>query len=129
MAVRRVYDYHVAADVNERLYPRFPVGTDADGRPAPEPPHAVLAGRGVFFYLLDVLHRDEPAHRRTARGAAAAGDSALTANLDLGLKLVDEVDDVEEAGLPLLRSLNVPGTNGVTSLGLYIKEGYSIISF
>lgn len=37
--------------------------------------------------------------------------------------------DVEEVGLPLLRSLQVPGTNGVTSLGQYIRDGYTIISF
>ena len=30
----------------------------------------------------------------------AVGDAALAANLDLGLELVDEVDDVEEAGFP-----------------------------
>jgi hypothetical protein len=29
----------------------------------------------------------------------AVGDAALTADLDLGLELVDEVDNVEEAGL------------------------------
>lgn len=38
-------------------------------------------------------------------------------------------ESVEKVGLPLLRSLKVPGTSGVTSLGEYLKSGYSIISF
>lgn len=36
---------------------------------------------------------------------------------------------VEEVGLPLLRTLKVPSTNGVTSLGQYLKDGYNVISF
>lgn len=36
---------------------------------------------------------------------------------------------VKEAGLPLLRNLKVPGTEGVTSLGEYVRDGYSIVSF
>lgn len=36
---------------------------------------------------------------------------------------------VEKAGLPLLRSLKIPGTNGVTSLGHYIEDGYKILTF
>lgn len=36
---------------------------------------------------------------------------------------------VQEVGLPLLRTLKVPGTDGVTSLGQYVNDGYDIISF
>jgi hypothetical protein len=38
-------------------------------------------------------------------------------------------EEVESIGLPLLRTLKIPGTNGVTSLGKYIEEGYQIITF
>ncbi len=36
---------------------------------------------------------------------------------------------VKEVGLPLLRDLKVPGTNGVTSLGQFVKDGYTIVTF
>lgn len=38
-------------------------------------------------------------------------------------------DGVKAAGMPLLRELKVPGTNGVTSLGKFVKDGYAIVSF
>lgn len=38
-------------------------------------------------------------------------------------------EEVKDVGLPLIRNLQVPGTNGVTSLGSYLKENYEIISF
>lgn len=38
-------------------------------------------------------------------------------------------EEIEKTELPLIRTLNVPGTTGVTSLGEYIKEGYRIVSF
>ena len=38
-------------------------------------------------------------------------------------------EGVKEIGLPLLRNLKVPGTDGVTSLGQFIKDGYTIVTF
>src|SRR3990167_365323 len=61
MAVGRVYNYHVASDLDKGFYPFFPVGPDAYGRAAPEPPHAVLGRRRIFLYLLYVLHRNKSA--------------------------------------------------------------------
>lgn len=37
--------------------------------------------------------------------------------------------DVNKVGLPLLRDLRLPGTDGVTSLGQFVEDGYSIVSF
>lgn len=38
-------------------------------------------------------------------------------------------EEVQEANLPLLRDVKVPGTGGLTSLGRYLEEGSSLISF
>jgi hypothetical protein len=38
-------------------------------------------------------------------------------------------ESVEQVSLPLLRDLVVPGTTGLTSLGRYLADGYSIITF
>ena len=38
-------------------------------------------------------------------------------------------EKVEHVGLPLIRNLKIPGTNGVTSLGQYLQDGYTIVSF
>ncbi|RYZ76567.1 MAG: hypothetical protein EOP04_31925 [Proteobacteria bacterium] len=38
-------------------------------------------------------------------------------------------NEVKDAGHKLIRELKVPGTDGVTSLGKYLKDGYQIITF
>ena len=37
--------------------------------------------------------------------------------------------EAEEANLPLLRDVRIPGTGGLTSLGRYLEQGYRLISF
>lgn len=37
--------------------------------------------------------------------------------------------EVEEAHLPLLRDVKIPGTGGLTSLGRYLEEGARLVSF
>jgi hypothetical protein len=37
--------------------------------------------------------------------------------------------NIEEAELPLLRELKIPGTTGLTSLVKYLKDGYSVVNF
>ena len=37
--------------------------------------------------------------------------------------------EVEEAHLPLLREVKIPGTGGLTSLARYLDDGYRLVSF
>ncbi|MDF2697734.1 MAG: hypothetical protein K0S65_6117, partial [Labilithrix sp.] len=38
-------------------------------------------------------------------------------------------EEVEEAHLPLLREVKIPGTGGLTSLGRYLEEGARLVTF
>jgi len=38
-------------------------------------------------------------------------------------------EEAEEANLPLLREVKIPGTGGLTSLGRYLEQGYRLVSF
>lgn len=38
-------------------------------------------------------------------------------------------EEAEEAHLPLLRDVKIPGTGGLTSLAKYIDDGYRLVTF
>jgi hypothetical protein len=38
-------------------------------------------------------------------------------------------EEAQEAHLPLLRDVKIPGTGGLTSLGRYLEDGYRLVTF
>ena len=60
MAVRRVDGQHIYAGTYQFCRPLHIVARGSDGSAHPQPALIVLAGTGVFQFLLDILDRNQP---------------------------------------------------------------------
>lgn len=83
----------------------------------------VFQGTGTRW-IGELRKKDHPAHglflevARTVEGVCGGCADIFGATAE-----------AEEANLPLLREVRIPGTGGLTSLGRYLEHGYRLVSF
>src|SRR5262249_20927940 len=87
------------------------------------PVSLVFQGTGTRW-IAQLSQKDHPAH-----ALYAAGRENIDGVCGGCAALFGAAREVEEARLPLLRELNIPGTAGLTSLAKYFEEGARLVSF
>jgi len=87
------------------------------------PVSLVFQGTGTRW-VAQLRKKSHPAHALYAEVSAKI-DGVCGGCADI----FGATEEAEEAHLPLLRDVKVPGTGGLTSLGRYLEDGYRVISF